>query len=168
MERRAQHGGRQPVITPPEGRKVVFVGDLVDRGPRVADTIRIAKIMVEAGSGYAVMGNHDRKLARWLAGRDVQISHGLDASIAQMSTEPMEFRTGAHDFLDGLRSHVWLDGGQLAVAHAGLKGEMIGRGSAAVRDFALFGETTGETDQYGLPVRANWAAGYPGATPVVY
>ena len=59
----------------------------------------------------------------------------------------------ARGFLDGLRSHYWLDGGKLVVAHAGLKEEMHGRGSAAVRDFALYGETTGETDGAGLPVR---------------
>ena len=45
---------------------------------------------------------------------------------------------------------------------------MIGRGSPAVRDFALYGETNGEIDEYGLPVRADWAAGYRGKTTVVY
>ena len=54
------------------------------------------------------------------------------------------------------------------MAHAGLKEEMIGRGSAAVREFALYGETTGEIDEFGLPVRADWAAGYRGPTTVVY
>ena len=71
-------------------------------------------------------------------------------------------------FLDGLRSHLWLDNGRLAVAHAGLKETMIGRGSGAVRAFALYGETTGEIDAFGLPVRADWAASYRGATTVVY
>ncbi len=50
------------------------------------------------------------------------------------------------------------DEGRLVAAHAGMKEEMQGRGSGAVRSFALFGETTGETDDYGLPVRYNWAA----------
>ena len=45
---------------------------------------------------------------------------------------------------------------------------MQGRGSAKVRDFALFGETTGETDEFGLPVRYNWAAEYRGRASVVY
>jgi len=71
-------------------------------------------------------------------------------------------------FLDSLRSHYWLDGGRLAVAHAGLREEMIGRGSGAVRKFALYGETTGEIDEFGLPVRADWAAAYRGRTSVVY
>jgi protein phosphatase len=161
-------GRRRAVIAPPAGRKVVFVGDLVDRGPRTPDVLRIVMAVTEGGHGYAVMGNHDRKLARWLAGKDVKVAHGLAESIAQLSAETTEFRETARKYLDDLRSHVWLDSGKLAVAHAGLKEEMIGRGSAAVRDFALYGETTGETDEFGLPVRMDWAADYRGRTTVVY
>jgi protein phosphatase len=65
-------------------------------------------------------------------------------------------------------SHYVLDDGRLVVAHAGLRQEMQGRGSGKVREFALFGETTGETDEYGLPVRYNWAAEYRGPAMVVY
>ncbi len=61
-----------------------------------------------------------------------------------------------------------LDDGKLVVAHAGMKEEMQGRGSGKVRDFALYGETTGETDEFGLPVRYNWAAEYRGTAMVVY
>jgi protein phosphatase len=161
-------GKRAPSVTPPSDRKVVFVGDLVDRGPRSPDVLRLAMHMVEAGSAYAVMGNHDRKLMRWLDGRNVQISHGLQQSIDQLAQESEAFRERAKLFLDSLRSHFWLDDGKLAVAHAGLKEEMIGRGSAAVREFALFGDTTGEMDEYGLPLRRNWAAEYRGKTSIVY
>lgn len=161
-------GGRAVSVTPPPGRKVVFIGDLVDRGPRSPDVLRFAMHMVEAGSAYAVMGNHDRKLMRWLDGRNVQVSHGLQESIDQLARESEAFRNRAKVFLDSLRSHFWLDAGKLAVAHAGLKEEMIGRGSGAVREFALFGDTTGEMDEFGLPVRRNWAAEYRGKTSVVY
>ena len=161
-------GERIPTVRPPDGRKVVFVGDLVDRGPRTPDVMRIAMHMVESGSAYAVMGNHDRKLVRWLDGRNVQITHGLQQSIEQLSAESTEFKNRAKTFLDSTRSHYWLDGGKLAVAHAGLKEEMIGRGSGAVREFALFGDTTGEMDEFGLPVRRDWAAEYRGKTSVVY
>jgi protein phosphatase len=161
-------GERTVAVTPPEGRKAVFVGDLVDRGPNSPDVLRIAMSMTAAGTAYAVQGNHDRKLARWLAGRKVTIAHGLQQTIDQLEGQDPAFRAALPKFLDGLRSHVWLDRGQLAVAHAGLKAEMIGRGSAAVREFALFGETTGEIDEFGLPVRADWAAAYRGTTSVVY
>jgi polynucleotide kinase-phosphatase len=161
-------GERVPAVTQPDGRKVVFVGDLVDRGPRTPDVLRLAMHMVESGAAYAVMGNHDRKLMRWLDGRNVQIAHGLQQSIDQLAGESDAFKTRAKTFLDGMRSHYWLDGGRLAVAHAGLKEEMIGRGSGAVREFALFGDTTGEMDEFGLPVRRDWAAEYRGSTSVVY
>lgn len=159
---------RSVTVTPPEGRKLVFVGDLVDRGPNTPDVLRVAMSMTEAGTAYVVQGNHDRKLQRWLAGRKVTVAHGLQQSIDQLANEDRPFRDSVATFLDGLRSHVWLDGGRLAVAHAGLKEDMIGRGSGAVREFALFGETTGEIDAYGLPVRADWAANYRGPTTVVY
>lgn len=161
-------GERNVVVTPPPGRKAVFVGDLVDRGPNSPDVLRIVMSMTEAGSAHAVQGNHDRKLARWLSGRKVSIAHGLQQTIDQLEGQDGAFHQKVRKFLDDLRSHVWLDEGRLAVAHAGLKAEMIGRGSGAVREFALFGETTGEIDEFGLPVRADWAANYRGSTSVVY
>ncbi len=152
----------------PDGRKVIFVGDLVDRGPRVPDVLRIAMRMVEAETALAVPGNHDLKLVKKLRGRDVQITHGLAESLAQIEGEAADFGPRAADFLDDLVSHYVLDGGKLVVAHAGMKEEMQGRGSGKVRDFALYGETTGETDDFGLPIRYNWAAEYRGQAHVVY
>jgi protein phosphatase len=161
-------GERSVVVTPPAGRKAVFVGDLVDRGPNSPDVLRIVMSMVAAGTAYCVQGNHERKFGRWLEGRKVTIAHGLQQTIDQYEGTDRGFRAALPAFLDDLRSHVWLDGGRLAVAHAGLKAEMIGRGSGAVREFALYGETTGEIDEFGLPVRADWAADYRGETAVVY
>jgi len=151
-----------------DGRKAVFVGDLVDRGPRIVDTLKTVIAMVRAGSALCVPGNHDIKLKRNLEGRDVVVSHGLDRTLAELEHETPEFRKEVRDFLDGLVSHYVFDGGQLVVAHAGMKEAMQGRGSAKVRDFALFGETTGETDEFGLAVRYNWAAEYRGPAAVVY
>ena len=156
----------------PEGRKAVFVGDLVDRGPRVLDTLRIVRNMVVEGSGICVPGNHDMKLLKKLNGRDVQITHGLAETLAEIDALPdairPAFTKSLATFLDGLISHYVLDDGKLIVAHAGMKAEMQGRGSGRVRDFALYGETTGETDEFGLPVRYNWAAEYRGTATVVY
>jgi protein phosphatase len=152
----------------PDGRKIVFLGDLVDRGPDIPGVLRIAMEMVEAGNAICVPGNHEMKLLRKLRGRDVQITHGLAESLEQLEREPVEFVEGAAKFIDGLVSHYVLDGGRLVVAHAGMKAAMQGRGSGKVREFALFGETTGETDEFGLPVRYNWAAEYRGNAMVVY
>jgi polynucleotide kinase-phosphatase len=152
----------------PADRKAIFVGDLVDRGPRIVDTLRTVMSMSEAGTALSVPGNHDIKLKRKLEGRDVTVSHGLDRTLQELEQQTPEFRADVQRFLDGLVSHYVFDEGRLVVAHAGMKAEMQGRGSAKVRDFALFGETTGETDDFGLPVRYNWAAEYRGRASVVY
>lgn len=152
----------------PQGRRVVFVGDLVDRGPRSPDVIRLVMNSVAAGTAFCVAGNHDVKLSRKLRGKDVKVSHGLAETLAQLESDSAEFKRDAADFLDGLVSHYVFDGGKLVVAHAGLKEEMHGRGSGAVRAFCMYGETTGETDEYGLPVRYHWAQDYRGRAMVVY
>jgi protein phosphatase len=151
-----------------DGRRAIFVGDLVDRGPRIVDSVRLVKAMIDAGTALCVPGNHDMKLVRKLRGRDVQITHGLDRTLAELEALPDEERDEIRDFLDGLVSHYVFDDGNLVVAHAGMKEGMAGRGSGKVRDFALYGETTGETDEFGLPVRWNWAAEYRGKAIVVY
>jgi polynucleotide kinase-phosphatase len=150
------------------GRKVIFLGDLVDRGPRVVDVLRTVMGMVAGGTALCVPGNHDVKLLKWLRGRNVRVAHGLQQSIDELEAEAPGFRSDVAAFLDSLVSHYVLDGGRLVAAHAGLKEEMQGRASGRVRDFTLYGETTGEMDELGLPVRADWAAGYRGAAHVVY
>ena len=163
-----ENDGSRVRLTHPQGRKATFVGDLVDRGPKTPDVIKLVMSAVQDGTGYCVAGNHDVKLARKLNGRDVKVTHGLAESLAQLDGETPEFRREVAEFLDGLVSHYVFDQGKLVVAHAGLKEEMQGRGSGAVRSFAMYGETTGETDEYGLPVRYNWAGDYRGRASVVY
>ncbi|MCY4583794.1 MAG: polynucleotide kinase-phosphatase, partial [Chloroflexi bacterium] len=155
-------------VTHPQGRRAVFVGDLVDRGPGVADVLRLVMSMTADGAALCVAGNHESKLVRKLRGRNVQVSHGLAETLAQLEMESPEFQQHVTQFLDGLISHYVLDDGNLVVAHAGIKAEYQGRASARVRDFCLYGETTGETDEFGFPIRANWAADYRGRAMVVY
>jgi polynucleotide kinase-phosphatase len=155
-------------VTPPAGRKAVFVGDLVDRGPMTPQVLRLVMGMVAAGTALCVPGNHDDKLCRKLKGRAVNVTHGLAESLEQLGREPPEFTALVRDFLDGLVSHYLLDGGRLVVAHAGMRADLQGRSSKRVRDFALYGETTGETDEFGLPVRVAWAADHRGRAAVVY
>jgi protein phosphatase len=152
----------------PESRKAIFLGDLVDRGPKIPDVLRLVMGMVQAGTALCVPGNHDMKLLQKFRGKDVKMAHGLADSVAQLEGESTEFKSKVAEFLDSLISHYVLDDGKLVVAHAGVREEMQGRGSGAIRSFALFGETTGETDEFGLPVRYNWAADYRGKASVVY
>lgn len=155
-------------VSAPPGRRLVFLGDLVDRGPGVAEVLALVMQLVRAGHALCVPGNHDLKLVRKLRGRDVTIAHGLAESLEQLDRRDAAFRAEVADFLEGLPAHLLLDGGRLVAAHAGLKAGMHGRAGPAVRDFALFGETTGEIDDYGLPVRLNWALEYAGRATVAY
>jgi protein phosphatase len=178
-DRRAEHGAlRRELgytvaedginVTPPDGRRAVFVGDYGDRGPDTPAVLKLVLSMAASGTAICLPGNHDVKLARKLKGRNVQITHGLAETLEQLDREPEELREQAQEFLDGLVSHAVLDDGTLVVAHAGLKQAYQGRSSGRVRDFALYGETTGETDEFGLPVRGQWASDYRGGAAVVY
>ncbi|MEU3746356.1 MULTISPECIES: polynucleotide kinase-phosphatase [Streptomyces] len=152
----------------PEGRTAVFVGDLVDRGPDSPGVLRRVMAMVASGDALCVPGNHENKLGRWLKGRKVQQTHGLAETIEQLEGESEEFRAQVAEFIDGLVSHYVLDGGALVVCHAGLPEKYHGRTSGRVRSHALYGDTTGETDEFGLPVRYPWAEDYRGRAAVVY
>ncbi|MER5396501.1 polynucleotide kinase-phosphatase [Streptomyces sp. NPDC002599] len=152
----------------PEGRTAVFVGDLVDRGPDSPGVLRRVMSMVGSGNALCVPGNHENKLGRYLKGRQVQHTHGLAETIEQMDAESEEFRASVREFVDGLVSHYVLDGGRLVVCHAGLPEKYHGRTSGRVRSHALYGDTTGETDEFGLPVRYPWAEDYRGRAAVVY
>jgi protein phosphatase len=158
----------RPVDAVCPGHRAVFVGDLVDRGPDTAGVLRLVMGMVATGNAFCVPGNHEDKLLRALRGRNVKISHGLAESLAQLRAEPADFQAGVEAFLDSLISHYVFDGGRLVVAHAGLVEPMHGRSSARVRAFCLYGDTTGETDEYGLPMRYPWASDYRGRAMVVY
>lgn len=152
----------------PQGRTAAFVGDLVDRGPDTPGVLRLVMGMVDAGTAICVSGNHEAKLVRALRGSKVTISHGLEESLSQLESETDEFRQAALRFMDRLVSHYVLDEGRLVLVHAGLKEAYHGRASTRVRSFALYGDTTGETDEYGLPVRQPWAKDYRGEAVVAY
>lgn len=158
----AEDGEKTYTVTPPEGRRMIFLGDLVDRGPAVPDVLRLAMSMVADGTALCVPGNHENKLLRALRGRNVTPTHGLAETLEQLEAEPDALRDGfkarVAEFIDGLISHYLLAGGDLAVAHAGMREDLQGRGSGRVREFALYGESTGEIDAFGLPVRHDWAS----------
>lgn len=160
--------GRPVDARHPNGRTAVFVGDLVDRGPDTPGVLRLVMGMVKSANALCVTGNHEFKLVRALDGRKVKVAHGLGESLAQFEAEDAEFRKSAHEFMRGLVSHYVLDEGNLVVAHAGLKEQYQGRASGRVREFAMYGESTGETDDYGLPVRYPWANDYRGKALVLY
>ncbi len=156
----------------PAGRTAIFLGDLVDRGPRILDAVDLVRLMVDAGHALAVLGNHDEKLLRKLRGRNVQVKHGLEKTLAELADLSPQLESLTRQrmiaFFSALPNHYVLDSGKLVVAHAGIKKPMIGRDSPRVREFTLYGETNGEIDEFGLPVRLDWARSYHGHAFIVY
>ncbi|MEQ1649806.1 MAG: metallophosphoesterase, partial [Hyphomicrobiaceae bacterium] len=152
----------------PGPNRIIFVGDLVDRGPRSPDVLRIVMTLVDSGRALCVPGNHDDKFIRWLKGNPVKLAHGLEATTTQMAAEPQTFHKSVQQFLTHLPPYLWLDDGKLVVAHAGIMGNMIGHTSDRIRSFCLYGDTDGKTDENGLSVRYNWAALYHGLSLIVY
>lgn len=160
--------GRATDAAHPQGRRAIFVGDLVDRGPDSAGVLRLVMGMTGNGHALCVPGNHEDKLVRALRGRKVALTHGLDETLAQLAEQEEGFGRKVADFCDLLVSHLVLDDGKLVIAHAGLIEQYHGRASKRVRAFALYGQVTGEIDEYNLPVRHPWANEYRGAAMVLY
>jgi diadenosine tetraphosphatase ApaH/serine/threonine PP2A family protein phosphatase len=163
-----RRNGKELEIDAPENRKVIFVGDLTDRGPNSPDSLRLVMKMVKNKQAYCVCGNHDAKLLRRLSGQNAKLTHGLDLTMEQLEQESGEFREEVRLFLESLVSHYVFDNGNLVVAHAGLREDMQGKMSGKITSFCLYGDTTGESDEYGLPIRLNWAADYMGKAMVIY
>ncbi|RJQ71587.1 hypothetical protein D5S17_27700 [Pseudonocardiaceae bacterium YIM PH 21723] len=160
--------GRAVDAMPPAGRTAVFAGDLVDRGPDTPGVLRLAMGMVAAGHALVVSGNHEYKLIRALDGGKVKLTHGLEKTMSQLGEWDEKFRAEVRDFCAGMVDHYVLDGGNLVVAHAGLPEPYHGRTGGRVRSFALYGDTTGERDEYGLPIRLPWQNDYRGEATVLY
>ena len=57
----AERGG---VHSHPE-RRVIFVGDFIDRGPKIRETLQIVRAMVDGGEALAVVGNHEYNAIRY-------------------------------------------------------------------------------------------------------
>lgn len=164
----ADRGG----VVHPEGRTLVFVGDLADRGPANMAVWKLVLAGIEAGNVILTPGNHDRKFARYLAGRQVILNHGLELTAAEYrDLPPRERRAMSHAIqrvvIDG-PPYAILDNGNLVVAHAGIEGWMIGKVTERVVAFVRFGEKTGELTPEGLPIRRDWAADYRGKPLIVY
>jgi protein phosphatase len=158
---------KQP-MSHPHHRTLVFVGDLVDRGPDVPGVLRLVMRAVREGKALAVPGNHDWKLARTLGGLNLSSESGMVTSITQLLKESESFVSDVRRFIESLPSHLVLAHGQLVVAHAGLNERYHGRTCSAVYGICLHGETTGERDENGQVQRLDWAARYKGQADVIY
>lgn len=157
-----------PCATHPQGRKLVFLGDLVDRGPQTPEVLRLVMGSEWRGTALCVLGNHDEKCARALSGKKVTVHEGLRRSLEQLGKQGESFCAAVQDFVGKLPSHLVLDGGKLVVAHAGLPRELHGRDTDEVTQICKYGMTAGEKDADGHPVRLHWEREYRGSALVVF
>jgi diadenosine tetraphosphatase ApaH/serine/threonine PP2A family protein phosphatase len=154
-----------------DARRLVFIGDLGDRGPDSAESFSLAMRQAEGAGSLYTPGNHCNKLMRYLKGSKVQLSHGLDDTIKQVearSRYETGFRERLREFIERAPTYLWLDGGALVVAHAGIKEHQIGRDGPQIQTMCLYGDITGRKNPDGTPQRLDWAAHYTGNPAIVY
>ena len=154
--------------THPQNRKAVLLGDMVDRGEDSVGVLRLVKKLCENHVGYAVLGNHDEKLLRYLQGNPVKVEHGMRSTAEQIELLSLEEKEELKEFLADLSTYYIFDGGSLVAVHAGIKEEYLYRYTKEVREFCLYGETSGEIDAMGKPVRLDWTQGYKGDAIIAY
>ena len=152
----------------PQNRKLVFLGDLCDRGPKNHLVLRLVMDLVDQGQALALMGNHEAKVRRYLQGKSLQPTHGLAQTIANLDHETPAFRQRILHFFERCWPHFVLDGGRLVVAHGGLPETLHGYEGGKAMRHALYGDVKQGNDEYGLPIRADWAAKYRGEAKVLY
>lgn len=156
-----------------EGRKLVFVGDAMDRGP---DSLKMMNLLFKIQNEDTLLyspGNHCNKLYRFAKGNQVQPTHGLETTIAELdalsNVERKRFLTNYRQFYEALPLYHILNDGNLVIAHAGIREEMIGAPySEKIRVFVLYGDITGKKLPDGRPLRRDWAKHYKGKSFVVY
>lgn len=151
-----------------ENRKLVFVGDVVDRGEASIPTLKLIMKLCRDDIAYMVLGNHDDRLLRYLKGNAVEVKHGLETTAAELEKEDEETKKDILSFLESLPAYYLFDDGKLACVHAGIKEEYLGKYTRSIKQFCLYGMTTGEINEMGMPVRLDWADGYKGDTVIVY
>jgi len=149
-------------------RKVIFVGDLIDRGDKPVETLKLVMGMLLEDQALAVCGNHDEKLLRALKGNKVKVNDDLAYTLNEINKAGLMFKKQVIDFLYNLPLWLSLDNDRLFVVHGGMKAELQGIESKKARTFALYGDITGEFDENGYPIRRDWAKKYKGKRCVVY
>jgi protein phosphatase len=156
-----------------ENRVLGFVGDLADRGPESLKIINIIwSLVIEKNIAHYTPGNHCNKLYRFFLGNKVQVTHGLETTVAEYeeltASEQKQIREKFIFLYEKAPLYLDLDQQKLIVAHAGIKKSYIGRNDSKVRTFVLYGDITGEKYPDGSPVRLDWAKEYDGESVIVY
>ncbi|WP_026065107.1 bis(5'-nucleosyl)-tetraphosphatase PrpE [Amphibacillus jilinensis] len=159
--------------THPQQRRLVFLGDITDRGPDSLKTIELVyKLVHQDNIAEYVPGNHCNKLYRYFLGNNVQIRHGLETTVAELEAYSADEQDLIRDKFIQLyeQAELYLQMKPLnaVIAHAGIKAEYIGRDDKKVRTFVFYGDITGEKLADGRPVRLDWAKHYNGDVWIIY
>lgn len=158
--------------THPQGRKIIFLGDICDRGEENVKVFDLVYSMWQHKVAYYVPGNHCDKLYRYLLGQDVKLLHGLDKTVYEYENltklAQEKFRENFQELFSCSPYYLIFDDGKLVVSHAGILGKWIGQVGKKIRSFCLYGSSTGKSDEKGFPMRLNWANGYKGDSYIVY
>lgn len=145
-------------------RFIVQLGDLADGGPDSAEAWRIMLDLLDAKRGLFVLGNHDRKLGRALAGDAVQVGAKLRATLEALDAG---LRARVLDAVQG--APAWVRAGPRLFVHGGFHPAMLreppppalGRSPPPLAR-ALYGQTTGRTQPDGYPERVlDWVDRIP-------
>ena len=153
-----------------DGRRLIFLGDLIDRGPDSIGVLNLVSRLVTRGRALLTLGNHDDALMRWLKGEHFDTSKGgLAQTIAQIETRPEKktLKKAILTLYQRAPLYLVLDGGALIIAHAGIEEEMIGKSDPETRRFVLNGEAVGKSSE-GKTLRRDWALNYRGSAFIAY
>lgn len=156
----------------PRKRKLAFVGDLTDRGPKSLKVIETVYELIQNDLAYYVPGNHCNKLYRYFLGNKVQVKHGLETTVAEYKAldkkKQQKVRRSFMQLYENAPLYHILDQNNLIIAHAGISEELIGKQNSRVKTFVFYGDITGEKHDDGSPVRKDWALDYHGKPLIVY
>lgn len=162
----------------PEGRKLVSVGDIMSRGPKSLETMIFWQKHLAAQLAWMVDSNHGWKIARYLEGRQVTMSHGDEQMIEAFqqyeaihgTEDTTVLKEQLKNMLLSTSSHlVFTQHGvqRLVVAHAGIRDDFIGKDSKRIDDYCRYGDIDG-TDEAGKPIRKDWFADHTSGQWIVW
>jgi protein phosphatase len=157
---------------------IVQLGDLTDHGPDSPAVLRAAFALIEAGRGLFLLGNHDHKLRRALAGEAVRVERaGLGRTLEQIGAAPDGAALAARAMAEIARAPAWLRIGPWMFVHAAFHDAMLqhpsppGAGARKPEGLvgrAIFGQVTGRSGPDGFPIRlVGWVDRIPAGLTVM-
>jgi protein phosphatase len=150
-------------LTRPKDRWPAFVGDLTDRGPKSAAVLDLVMKLSKQGCPV-VLGNHCWNLVRYLQGKRKKLDSDLQRTLNEVRAHRDGFELEVQRFLEEMPFTFETE--DLIMVHAAYREDAFG---GKARSLALYGETTGEMDASGYPVRLDtWETEYAGGKTIVH